>query len=1381
MEGRLGKYVGLAVLIAFAASGPLHAFKAVERGEVFEIPRLGAPSQVRWDSYRVGAPEIPAGTGVDLFAARYGGKWHYQVNRATGTYHRIYGTGVELGVPISSRDTAEKLAREFVDKNLDVFSVGTKDLQAAHIEHALGKWSVIFEQTYEGLRVWDGRVDLVFGDGGRLFSMSSDTYPGVDISITPSVSLAAALSIAKNSISFDEKTDKVTDCELLVLPVETGAESVEYRLTYRLALKTAEPFGIWATWIDGNTGEILWRENHIRFADFSGFAEANIEWEGYCGTIHQDELMPNMWIDIIGVGPTYTDANGEFSLPAPDGSPRTIKSEFKGRWVNVDRADGEPDSKHTGTIVPDEYYEIDWRGQTYADFSEMDAYAFVDKVHGYVKNLDPEFTDCDYQMIAVVEQSPGLGSPCPCNARWDPDTESMAFCAYYNDGEYLCMNAARIPDIVYHEYGHAVSHFLYNGNPPDNSVEEGSSDFLANLVTGKSKLGVGFIELDCYDWMRNSDNDLQYPCSGEIHECGQVIAGFHWHVWKGVPGSFGVGKAVAAQTWHFGRKLGKPTSQPNQVYWTFVADDDDDNLGNGTPHYHKLCAAAEYHGFDCPALTPVTLTVNANYVGPDYPEGFSDPEANGIEVKIDGTPYDTPVSVEIDPMSTVTVSVKPREELQRNDAYFGRGSFDHWSDGGARAHQVTITSDTTFTVFLDPDLIMFPFEGNDVVCYVDTVLAHWASPHDTVMFEPGEYWFDPADTIHIVRPVVLLSRAGADSTRLWTSEGECFVYAYNVSDFRIGAVDSGFTFEAYNVQPPVPHLYAVQADLGCTDFVIAGNRFLNVFCGVGARRDTSFALVSNSFILPYMGTFFSDCDDIGIYSNYFDRVKAYSIYLQDSTAVVQIGGDLDRGNVFSRCYRTMEVPCPEQVIRVDAECNYWGVSTYSGIRSAMHDSYRLVDCVPWADSLLTQTYVPFDADSTRIEAPSGVTVCPAGDWDPLLITLKVRDSEGGKIKAMWCDDVETMWIAADPETLGACDGREVLFADMNTGDAGEVTEDLTAMSGCGFIEIRSIESVALSDTAVIETRSPDFNADRIVDLVDFGHFANLYLTEEPCGDLDYSGGVVDLVDFGCLAQHYFHACPEGLMGEGLMAGCMQALWMGEGNQSPARLGIPTQVVEPAEGGGDIRLGLYVDGYKPSEFETVELVMRWDLKPVEAVQWAGGGLYMIFADEAGLIHIVWETPESSGSYSGDLLGIATVKLVGQTGDAEPRLERLCGLTATGDVADLTGRLVPLTVEIDSEVRGVSSPVLEIGHSSSARTVTVRFGAPLSLGRQLRLDVYDVRGRLAGCGYDGLNDGLVKTMELALQGGVLRLGSPGMYFVRLSIDGRALTTQKVVLLK
>jgi len=107
---------------------------------------------------------------------------------------------------------------------------------------------------------------------------------------------------------------------------------------------------------------------------------------------------------------------------------------------------------------------------------------------------------------------------------------------------------------------------------------------------------------------------------------------------------------MTATTWHYGRLLLTPTTQPDQVFATFFADDDDGDLTNGTPNYDAYCVGATNHNFDCPEiLTGVHIThaalpyrgnnlvdygVDADVVSLD--KGVIDPSSVYLHYRLDG-------------------------------------------------------------------------------------------------------------------------------------------------------------------------------------------------------------------------------------------------------------------------------------------------------------------------------------------------------------------------------------------------------------------------------------------------------------------------------------------------------------------------------------------------------------------------------------------------------------------------------------------------------------------------------------------------------------------------------------------------------------------------
>ena len=584
----------VATTAAVALTVPAFGFNFTEESARWEIPRQGDPSQKVWDSQPVSELTAQANPLLAEFAARQGGAWYFQTNRATGTYRHVYGGSIDLAGSLKSADEVETLARSFIDANDGIFAVGSDDLKVASCTHALGKWAIIFQQAYQGLRVYGGRVHLVLTEDGRLFEMGSDAHPGISLASSAGLAEATALGLAKISIGYLEETDRVEFSELMVLPVEAGEAGMEYRLAYRFDLRTVKPYGLWATWVDAASGEILWRENHVRFANFTGHDQGDVEWDGYCDGTTADYPVADMTVTVSGVGSTTTNASGDFTLTYGGTDSRTITAAFVGPWLNVNRATG-TDASHTGTIAPGTPYTIDW-SNTNSLASERDVFAYANKIHDWIKAMDPSFTALDYTMICAIERSDVY---CPGNAWWDGT--NINFCAQSTSYG----NTARMGDVVFHEYTHGITQELYGYSEPPGDVHEGNSDVGGFLLTRESIVGLGFYLNNCSTGIRNSDNIIQYPCYDEEHYCGQVLSGFYWDAWQELLAGYpqAVADSVIKYNWHFGRKMGLPMDMADQVYWAFVADDNDGNLGNGTPHYDEFCVGASNHGFDCPEIT----------------------------------------------------------------------------------------------------------------------------------------------------------------------------------------------------------------------------------------------------------------------------------------------------------------------------------------------------------------------------------------------------------------------------------------------------------------------------------------------------------------------------------------------------------------------------------------------------------------------------------------------------------------------------------------------------------------------------------------------------------------------------------------------------------
>jgi len=436
--------VSLAAILVWATVSL--AFEEVPAWNQMEIPRPGWQDEGLWIGPT--AEQGMAKTSpVDVMTARYGGNWRYNRNTLTGSLHRVYGSGFSFTGAIGSEEAARAAALDFIGANPDLFGMSGSDIRVAEIRNGAGKWVAHFDQTVNGIRVVGGRAHVVLTESGRLFAFGSDAYPNIAGSLsstTPSISEAEAIAIAGRDIGYVDGTDEITYKELVILPTREGRGeglALTYRLAWRLDLFAQSPYGHWETYVDAHTGEIVWRRSLIHPVDFTGHAQGDVEYASYCDGYTLDFPMDGMVIDISGVGTTYCDELGDFTLSYGGTSPATITSEFRGQWINVNRYTG-TDASHTGTITPGTPYTIDWSIANSID-SERDCFSYLNLEHRWLKRLDPSFTGLDYEMPCSVERTDGY---CPRNAWYD--YYGINFCApgsgYANTGAHVGRALSRV-------------------------------------------------------------------------------------------------------------------------------------------------------------------------------------------------------------------------------------------------------------------------------------------------------------------------------------------------------------------------------------------------------------------------------------------------------------------------------------------------------------------------------------------------------------------------------------------------------------------------------------------------------------------------------------------------------------------------------------------------------------------------------------------------------------------------------------------------------------------------------------------------------------------------------------------------------------------------
>jgi len=173
-----------------------------------------------------------------------------------------------------------------------------------------------------------------------------------------------------------------------------------------------------------------------------------------------------------------------------------------------------------------------------------------------------------------------------------------------------CPNTA-FSTIVHHEYGH---HLVSMAGSGQEEYGEGMGDVMGVLILDEPGLAYGFFG-DCDTPLRNADNDIQYPCSGAIHYCGQLLSGCVWETRNELeitnPSTYTdiiSNLAINAMLLHTGSNI-----DPSITIDYLTLDDDNGNIYDGTPHYWEIATGFGEHNMDAPPLA---------LLGFEFPDGL---------------------------------------------------------------------------------------------------------------------------------------------------------------------------------------------------------------------------------------------------------------------------------------------------------------------------------------------------------------------------------------------------------------------------------------------------------------------------------------------------------------------------------------------------------------------------------------------------------------------------------------------------------------------------------------------------------------------------------------------------------------------------------------
>jgi hypothetical protein len=597
------------------------ALLVVSRADAFVQTRT-AEGEVQLPGANLIAPDAARQQAMSSGAAWLGfraknGEWTALWNEQTGTPHRAFGKGIALAGFSNDAAGVDRAVRRFVSSNPELFG---SDLQLVlnRAQRRGDKWYVSYTQHIDGLPVLFSDFEFRIGANGRLSMFGADAHRGAPgLTTAPRIAPAVARVAAHKGVTFDFARDRVEGADQLYLLPYPGENGRTLRVVYKTHVRTTNPEADWLTYVDASTGEVLYRTNRVREA-ISGTVTGQIH-----PTLPDDPKiarpLPDLFVQ-VGPNQVVTDTSG-FYTANPAGTV-TVSAQLKGRWAAAIRGDGAADASFSTSAPNPSTVNIPWGVSGTSHDAERDAYYHCNIAHARVKKVDPTLTTLDYQMPLTVNLS-----SMTCNATWN-GTGINLFAA--GGG---CVNTAMVPDVIYHEYGHGVNDWTYvsagGAGMFNGALHEGMADVNAMFISDDPIIGEGFSGPGT--WVRRLDQGNRWPKDrgGEPHTDGLMVAGAFWDM--RVRLGHDLAEALTQEARH-----GRPDDSSDILAFlemfteVLVADDNDANLANGTPHGADIIAAFNAHGIGTafyiffnpvvvanpPAGDLVKIESVVNYTGP---------------------------------------------------------------------------------------------------------------------------------------------------------------------------------------------------------------------------------------------------------------------------------------------------------------------------------------------------------------------------------------------------------------------------------------------------------------------------------------------------------------------------------------------------------------------------------------------------------------------------------------------------------------------------------------------------------------------------------------------------------------------------------------------
>jgi cysteine-rich repeat protein len=498
-------------------------------------------------------PSFVAATGTRVVHRHLVGKplagWRAIWDSDTGVPIALYGSSVAAPGSVADPAAAERAARAFLAANLGALAPGAsvRDFEVVKNELDGSLRTVSMRQTSNGMPVIGGSLMFVFGHD-RLFAVSSHALPNVRVA---------------------ERGGHA------VLPLVENGAVVYHAVDIE---KDGDHWEIYRT----PDGKELARANQRMYATGTLVYDVG---QRYATGVRVNAPAPGAQITVDGTA-TTTGSDGTFSWTGAGSA--TVVPSVTSSILDVTTAQG---SAATASLTAQPGQDVVWSAANdeIAD-AQISTFIYGGIVKARDRLINPAVASwLDTQFSMDVNESGA------CNAYATADG------THFFASSAQCQNTGRIADIVFHEFGHAFHYHSYLGaGSVDSALSEGVADFNSANITEDPGIGRGFyyndnpvrqIDPPGHEWSWPQDVIQVDP-----HQTGLIFSGAMWDLRNALVKDLGHAAGVAQTEAIFAGVLQRAADIPSTYMAALVADDDDANLSNGTPHYCAIERAFGRHG-----------------------------------------------------------------------------------------------------------------------------------------------------------------------------------------------------------------------------------------------------------------------------------------------------------------------------------------------------------------------------------------------------------------------------------------------------------------------------------------------------------------------------------------------------------------------------------------------------------------------------------------------------------------------------------------------------------------------------------------------------------------------------------------------------------------